>query len=114
MTRTWDSTMSMIPRGGDTIWGDLDWSPEEGYSPCRSKSKDDAAQISGHDENRTTDSNAKYYSYGRMISFGKDAAKAHSSDLERIDFRVMLIRNQILSLFLSYVLFSSICFNFQH
>ncbi|OIT21479.1 PREDICTED: phospholipid:diacylglycerol acyltransferase 1-like [Nicotiana attenuata] len=87
MTRTWDSTMSMIPRGGDTIWGDLDWSPEEGYSPCKSKSKDDAAQISGHHENQTTDSNAKYYSYGRMISFGKDAAKAHSSDLKRIDFR---------------------------
>ncbi|GKB99194.1 phospholipid:diacylglycerol acyltransferase 1-like protein [Tanacetum coccineum] len=29
MSRTWDSTMSMIPKGGETIWGGLDWSPEE-------------------------------------------------------------------------------------
>lgn len=91
MSRTWDATMSMIPRGGDTIWGGLEWSPEEGYSPCRSKSRDDAAQNSGHHENQTTDSKAKYYSYGRMMSFGKDAAEAHPSDLKRIDFRVMLI-----------------------
>lgn len=87
MSRTWDATMSMIPRGGDTIWGGLDWSPEEGYSPCKSKSRDDAAQNSGHHENQTTDSKAKYYSYGRMMSFGKDAAEAHPSDLKRIDFR---------------------------
>ncbi|KAL5731688.1 phospholipid:diacylglycerol acyltransferase [Ranunculus cassubicifolius] len=31
MTRTWDATMTMIPKGGDTIWGGLDWSPEEDY-----------------------------------------------------------------------------------
>ncbi|GKB74316.1 L-arabinokinase-like protein [Tanacetum coccineum] len=31
MSRTWDSTLSMIPKGGDTVWGGLDWSPEEGY-----------------------------------------------------------------------------------
>ncbi|MCD7462674.1 phospholipid:diacylglycerol acyltransferase [Datura stramonium] len=87
MSRTWDATMSMIPRGGDIIWGGLDWSPEEGHSPCKSKSRDDAAQISSHHENQTTDSKAKYYSYGRMMSFGKDAAEAHPSDLKRIDFR---------------------------
>ncbi|CAN4089130.1 unnamed protein product [Withania somnifera] len=87
MSRTWDATMSMIPRGGDTIWGGLDWSPGEGYSPCKNKLKDAAAQISGQQENRTTDSKAKYYSYGRMISFGKDAAEADPSDLKRIDFR---------------------------
>lgn len=111
MSRTWDATMSMIPRGGGTIWGGLDWSPEEGYSPCKSKSRDDDAQNSGQHENQT-DSKAKYYSYGRMMSFGKDAAEAHPSDLKRIDFRVILILNLILSLFLSYELFTSTCFNF--
>ncbi|KAL6953866.1 Phospholipid:diacylglycerol acyltransferase 1 [Sarracenia purpurea var. burkii] len=39
MTRTWDSTMSMIPKGGDTIWGGLDWSPEEGYECIAKKIK---------------------------------------------------------------------------
>ncbi|MBA0846023.1 hypothetical protein Goarm_022589 [Gossypium armourianum] len=28
MFRTWDATFSMIPKGGETIWGGLDWSPE--------------------------------------------------------------------------------------
>ncbi|OWM68957.1 hypothetical protein CDL15_Pgr025144 [Punica granatum] len=30
--RTWDSGISLIPKGGETILGDLDWSPEEGFS----------------------------------------------------------------------------------
>ena len=38
MTRTWDSTMSMIPKGGDTIWGGLDWSPEDGFE-CKAKNQ---------------------------------------------------------------------------
>lgn len=88
MTRTWDSTMSMIPRGGNTIWGGLDWSPEEGYSPCRRKHKNNTTQISGHDGNLNVESNASKVTYGRMISFGRDAAKADLSELKRIDFRV--------------------------
>ncbi|XP_068467310.1 putative phospholipid:diacylglycerol acyltransferase 2 [Phaseolus vulgaris] len=27
--RTWDSTVSLMPKGGKTIWGDLNWCPEE-------------------------------------------------------------------------------------
>ncbi|XP_020215180.1 putative phospholipid:diacylglycerol acyltransferase 2 isoform X1 [Cajanus cajan] len=27
--RTWDSIISLLPKGGETIWGDLDWCPEE-------------------------------------------------------------------------------------
>ncbi|EPS62391.1 hypothetical protein M569_12397, partial [Genlisea aurea] len=61
MTRTWDSTMSMIPKGGETIWGNLDWSPEQ------------------------EDQHAAHY--GRIISFGKDVAEADSSIIHRIDFR---------------------------
>ncbi|KAK6914709.1 Lecithin:cholesterol/phospholipid:diacylglycerol acyltransferase [Dillenia turbinata] len=37
MSRTWDSTMSMLPEGGDIIWGNLDWSPDEGYNPNKKK-----------------------------------------------------------------------------
>ncbi|KAE8691041.1 putative phospholipid:diacylglycerol acyltransferase 2 [Hibiscus syriacus] len=28
MSRTWDSIISLLPKGGDTIWGNMDWSPE--------------------------------------------------------------------------------------
>nr|GMC78091.1 phospholipid:diacylglycerol acyltransferase 1-like [Ipomoea batatas] len=95
MTRTWDSTMSMIPRGGNTIWGGLDWSPEEGYSPCRRKHKNNTTQISGHDGNLNVESNASKVTYGRMISFGRDAAKADLSELKRIDFRGAVKRRNI-------------------
>ncbi|KAF2321705.1 hypothetical protein GH714_001646 [Hevea brasiliensis] len=30
VSRTWDSTVSLLPKGGETIWGNLDWFPEEG------------------------------------------------------------------------------------
>nr|GEW68503.1 phospholipid:diacylglycerol acyltransferase 1 [Tanacetum cinerariifolium] len=61
MSRTWDSTLSMIPKGGETIWGGLDWSPEE----------------------------ATQASYGKMVSFGRDVAEAPSSEIERIEFRAV-------------------------
>ncbi|KAK9275383.1 hypothetical protein L1049_022647 [Liquidambar formosana] len=86
MTRTWDSTMSMIPKGGDTIWGGIDWSPEEGY--------DCSAKKSRNNDTQTTSQNGKgglgfkkSVNYGRIISFGKDVAEIHSSKIERMDFR---------------------------
>ncbi|KAK4602528.1 hypothetical protein RGQ29_011539 [Quercus rubra] len=86
MTRTWDSTMSMIPKGGDTIWGGLDWSPE-GYFNCSAK------KLKNNDTN-TADHNGKgglgstkRVNYGRIISFGKDVAEIHSSKIEMVDFR---------------------------
>ncbi|KAJ3695563.1 hypothetical protein LUZ60_000940 [Juncus effusus] len=72
MTRTWDATMSMIPKGGDTIWGGVDWSPEEGSECLTKKDKTD---------------HAKGVHYGRIISFGQDVAEAHHSKIEQIDFR---------------------------
>lgn len=83
MTRTWDSTMSMIPKGGDTIWGGLDWAPEEGYVLSKRRQRNN-----GTSEDEATESKVKHVNYGRIISFGKDVAKAHSSEIERIDFRV--------------------------
>ena len=82
MTRTWDSTMSMIPKGGDTIWGDLDWSPEESCGLHTRKQSSNNTQLTEQKTNKTN------VNYGRMISFGKAVAEADSSEIEIVDFRV--------------------------
>ncbi|KAK7294412.1 hypothetical protein RJT34_17301 [Clitoria ternatea] len=84
MTRTWDSTMSMIPRGGDTIWGGLDWSPEEGYLPSKRKhsNNNNYTQLPSQETNKTNIAN-----YGRLISFGRDVAEAPFAEIEMVDFR---------------------------
>ena len=89
MIRTWDSTMSMIPRGGDTIWGGLDWSPEEGYSCGTKRERKNDSQITDQAGAESAVSQARSANYGRIISFGKDVAEAPSSDIGRIDFRVI-------------------------
>lgn len=92
MTRTWDSTMSMIPKGGDTIWGGIDWSPEEGYCHGkRNQRNNNDTQVSGQSETESLVSQSKHANYGRIISFGKDVAEASSSELKRIDFRVRFL-----------------------
>ncbi|GMH23338.1 hypothetical protein Nepgr_025181 [Nepenthes gracilis] len=98
MTRTWDTTMSMIPKGGDTIWGDIDWSPEDDYDCSINKQK--------NNDTHTGDQNGKGFKggvdlvrkkvhYGRIISFGKDVAKMHSSKIERMDFRGAIKGNNL-------------------
>lgn len=83
MTRTWDSTMSMIPKGGETIWGGLDWSPEDVASCSSKRSKNNG--------DGTADHQRKKVNYGRLISFGKDVAETDSSKIQRTDFRVFLL-----------------------
>ena len=87
MSRTWDSTMSMIPKGGETIWGGLDWSPEEGYIPKNKTHGNNNTSVSTQNESNKV-SQAKNPNYGRLISFGRDVAETHSSQIERVDFRV--------------------------
>ena len=89
MTRTWDSTMSMIPKGGDTIWGGLDWSPEEGYECSTKKMKNNDTQTVSKNGKGRSSYNTKHAHYGRIISFGKDVAEVQSSEIERMDFRVI-------------------------
>jgi len=91
MSRTWDSTMSMIPKGGDIIWGGLDWSPEEGYVPSKKRQRNNVTQIAEQNETGSQVSQTKGGNYGRIISFGKDVAEADSSEIEMIDFRVRLL-----------------------
>ncbi|KAK4365639.1 hypothetical protein RND71_013519 [Anisodus tanguticus] len=40
MLRTWDSTVSMIPKGGETIWGGLDWMIAFGKDAAQKHSSD--------------------------------------------------------------------------
>ncbi|KAJ6851690.1 phospholipid:diacylglycerol acyltransferase 1 [Iris pallida] len=94
MTRTWDSTMSMIPKGGDTIWGGLDWSSEEGYE-CNKKLRHNGSHVSEHENAEKVDYHAKKANYGRIISFGKDVAEKPSSEIEQIDFRDAVKGNNI-------------------
>ncbi|XP_047052564.1 phospholipid:diacylglycerol acyltransferase 1 [Lolium rigidum] len=87
MTRTWDSTMSMIPKGGETIWGGFDWSPEDGFE-CKSKKKKVNDSEASKDVNgEPVEVHQEPVNYGRMVSFGKDVAEAPVSDIEQIEFR---------------------------
>lgn len=90
MTRTWDTTMSMIPKGGDTIWGNLDWSPEDGYNCTLKKQRNNDNYTTGKNENGCLDLSGKGAHFGRIISFGKDVAESPSSTIDRMDFRVNL------------------------
>ncbi|XP_018839708.1 phospholipid:diacylglycerol acyltransferase 1 isoform X2 [Juglans regia] len=87
MSRTWDSTMSMIPKGGETIWGDLDWSPEEGHVPIKRRQINNGTKLARQDETGSLGSQLKSAYFGRIISFGKDVAEAKSSEIGRTDFR---------------------------
>jgi len=103
MTRTWDSTMSMIPKGGDTIWGGLDWSADVSYncSVKKNKNNDTYGAFQNGKENLGF---MKNINYGRLISFGKDIADLHSSKLERLDFRVMFLIYTLSILFIISIL----------
>ncbi|OVA19442.1 Lecithin:cholesterol/phospholipid:diacylglycerol acyltransferase [Macleaya cordata] len=91
VTRTWDSIMSLIPKGGETIWGNTDWSPEEGYDCDPTKKK--YLQASSTDRSQSTnETDGKLgfrvedpVRYGRIISFGKETSQVPSSELPAFD-----------------------------
>ncbi|KAL9256514.1 Phospholipid:diacylglycerol acyltransferase 1-like protein [Drosera capensis] len=95
MTRTWDSSMSMLPKGGDIIWGDLHWSPEGGYDCSNKKQKNNDSHTEVHNGKESLDRRKKPVHYGRIISFGKDVAEMHSSDINRVDFRGAIKGNNL-------------------
>lgn len=87
VSRTWDSMISLMPKGGETIWGNLDWSPEEGYGCVSAKRTN--MQPSGGINTNNTDGKIdlrvqESVKYGRIISFGKDASKLPSSQLPNL------------------------------
>lgn len=77
VTRTWDSCLSMLPKGGKTIWGDASWSPEEGYD-CSTKKvvgtgDGDVKDQTEHGLELGAHGKPSAH-YGRMVAFGKESA----------------------------------------
>lgn len=95
MTRTWDSTMSMIPKGGDTIWGGLDWSPEDGFECKSKKRKINESEVSKDVNGEPVEVHPEPMNFGRMVAFGKDVAEAAASDIEQIEFRVSIQKHYL-------------------
>ena len=91
VTRTWDSIASMLPKGGETIWGNLDWSPEEGHACDLSKKRYSQASAGDKDKNDSDVKKGfrvKESKYGRIISFGKETLQLSSSQLPSVDTKV--------------------------
>lgn len=99
--RTWDSTMSMLPKGGETIWGDLDWSPEKGHDCLSKKHKYNRKPICKEHISSNTCTKAPDFEekagvhYGRILSFGKMAAEQPSSKLNISDYKVASKSNNL-------------------
>ncbi|XP_040993031.1 putative phospholipid:diacylglycerol acyltransferase 2 isoform X1 [Juglans microcarpa x Juglans regia] len=87
VSRTWDSIVSLLPKGGETIWGNLDWSAEEGHG--FSFAKKGQASMSGNNLNNSNGRRSLQLKdpvkYGRIISFGKVASQLPSSQLSTFD-----------------------------
>ncbi|KAH7306478.1 hypothetical protein KP509_22G014900 [Ceratopteris richardii] len=90
VTRTWDSTMSMIPKGGEVIWGGVDWSPEEGYCCASDKNNSEKVQAISDNQNSILKDVGPHRKpmahYGRLISFGKNVSELVSSRIIRKPF----------------------------
>ncbi|KAG2674532.1 hypothetical protein I3843_13G125800 [Carya illinoinensis] len=87
VSRTWDSIVSLLPKGGETIWGNLDWSAEEGHG--FSFAEKGQASMSGNNLNNSNGRRSLQVKdpvkYGRIISFGKVASQLPSSQLSTLD-----------------------------
>lgn len=90
--RTWDSVVSLLPKGGETIWGDLNRSPEE-ENVCYSAKNKYLRSFSKENDGNNTDPRRsiqvkELVKYGRLISFGKTASEIPSSQLSFVDPKV--------------------------
>ncbi|BBN19482.1 phospholipid:diacylglycerol acyltransferase [Marchantia polymorpha subsp. ruderalis] len=82
VTRTWDAAMSMLPKGGEKVWGNADWSPEEGYDCSKGKRLERSLD---NDTDSTLGPHGKPYAhYGRLVSFGLDSAQKPSSVVREV------------------------------
>lgn len=106
VTRTWDAAMSMLPKGGEKVWGNADWSPEEGYDCSKGKRLERSLD---NDTDSTLGPHGKPYAhYGRLVSFGLDSAQKPSSVVREVqeECAVSILHECIEWRFwLSYVLF---------
>ncbi|KAK9127624.1 hypothetical protein Syun_016421 [Stephania yunnanensis] len=98
VSRTWDSVISLLPKGGETVWGNLDWSPEENFAcdPARKRLLQASSQANhSHPITNSSDGKLRFgvedpIRFGRVISFGKDSSQLQSSQLKLNDFKELL------------------------
>ncbi|GAB2274667.1 Putative phospholipid:diacylglycerol acyltransferase 2 [Dionaea muscipula] len=95
MFRTWDSVVSLLPKGGETIWGNLDWSPEQNHQckcnfQIRKKRKSSLSMANNSQAGKGCCCRLKEEEtpkYGRIISFSLPAAEL-PSQLPNVTFEV--------------------------
>lgn len=93
VSRTWDSIISLMPKGGETFWGNLDWSPDEQHA-CQSVKKGQYVLSSNdmnanHTDIKTGFQVKETVKYGRIISFGKAESELPSSQIPNLDTEVL-------------------------
>ncbi|CAN0900445.1 Putative phospholipid:diacylglycerol acyltransferase 2, partial [Linum grandiflorum] len=99
VSRTWDSVVSLLPKGGEAIWGNLDWSPEDNYAcgDLSSSKRKSLAVVDDQNSTGTSTGDASTFilkepiKYGRLISFGKDASELPSSLLPSLDPKELML-----------------------
>lgn len=96
VSRSWDSVISLLPKGGETIWGNLDWSPEEEQICDSDKKKYLQPSSRENNSNNNGGSGETIFEvkkeptkYGRLISFGKEASELPSSQLPTLTSKVL-------------------------
>lgn len=85
--------MALMPKGGETIWGNLDWSPEEGHACDLSKKRYSQYSVSEQNANGSKLKRGFHVKepvkYGRIISFGKEASQLPSLQIPSVDSKVL-------------------------
>ncbi|KFK33912.1 hypothetical protein AALP_AA5G076700 [Arabis alpina] len=91
MSRSWDSIVSLLPKGGEAIWGDLDSSAEEGHTCIFPKRKSSQPSLNVlHRQNisvKPVSCVKQPTKYGRIIAFGKRASELPSSELSTLNIK---------------------------
>jgi len=94
MSHSWDSIVSLLPKGGEAIWGYLDSHAEEGLNCIYSKRKSSQLSLSNlHKQNYSLKPVSRVKEpakYGRIVSFGKRASELPSSQLSTLNVKVIL------------------------
>ncbi|KAE9593158.1 putative transferase [Lupinus albus] len=92
--RTWDSIISLMPKGGETIWGNLDWSPKDGNN-CDHEKKgpvkhfaSDGTQYSSYTQEGLQVKEAM--KHGRIISLGNAVSQLPDSLVTPLDLEAIL------------------------
>lgn len=103
--RTWDSIMSLVPKGGETIWGDLDWCPEEDNNREQGKKGPVKHFVSDNTYNCSDTQKGlqvkEPMKHGRIISYGKAVSQLSDSLLRTLDSEVPYLLAFLCSIMIS-------------